>query len=78
MKSGQTTIYGIIMTFVSLMVMIGIYPIINDSIVDFQNMSTDSTLNTVVGLIPFFMFLGIIVGCVWYMIPHREVSYQGG
>ena len=74
---GQFTIVAMVMTFVTIIVFISIYPVLNTFITQFLAESEDATLNMVVQLLPFFILLGIILAIVFYAIPQRQVV-QGG
>lgn len=71
---GQFTIFALVMVFVSIIVFVILYPTINTFITDFTANSSDTTLNMVIQLLPFFMLLAIILSVVFYAIPQRQVG----
>lgn len=74
---GQFTVIALVMVFVSLIVFVVLYPVIASFIATFVAGSSDTTLNAIVQLLPFFIVLAIIMSIVFYMIPRGQGSPQG-
>lgn len=68
---GQYTIVALVMTFVAIVVFIGIYPVLNTFIAEFVAESDDEMTIMMIQLLPFLIITAIIVGFLWYVIPQR-------
>jgi len=70
---GQFTIISLMMIFVTLIVFAVLYPTLSQYIELAQaEMENDTTTSIMLGLIPFFIVVGIILSIIFYVIPHRE------
>lgn len=67
---GQFTIISLVMVLVMLIVYSQLYPVMEPFIQDLINNSDPATA-TLIGLIPFFIALAIIMSVLWYIIPQR-------
>lgn len=70
-KKGQLSIIGIVLIFATVVVFVGLYPALSNTIGNLTATSGDSTLNMVVSLIPLFMTLGIVITLFAYVTPYR-------
>jgi len=68
---GQMTLIGVIMIFLSLILLASFMPTIKSQIVKLQN-ETDPTTDIMVGLIPMMLVVAIIIGILFYATPRRE------
>jgi len=69
---GQFTIVALFMVFITLLVYINIYPILNEYI-QMILPSMDPASRTLLSLMPFFFLLAIIITAFYYAFPHRQV-----
>lgn len=67
---GQVTVEGIIYTFISLLLLIGLQPALNNVISTALGQSDDFT-SLILSLIIPLMFIGIIWGFLKYAFPSR-------
>jgi hypothetical protein len=68
---GQFTLYALFMTVMTIIVFTQIYPILKEFIDDALPMMDDATA-TLLSISPFVIFMFILYGAMWYVIPHRE------
>ena len=73
--SGQFTVIGLMVVFVTLIVYVAIYPALNE-IIQTNLSQFDPTTQLIIKLIPFFLLLAIILTVVFYVVPHREQVYE--
>lgn len=67
----QFTIFALFMTVITIIAYAYIYPVL-DEILDDAIPQMDEATGTIVGLSPLFIFLFILYGALWYVVPHRE------
>lgn len=68
---GQFTIISLVMVLIMIIVYSQLYPILEPFLNELINNSDPATA-TLVGLIPFFIALAIIMSILWYIIPQRR------
>jgi len=68
---GQYTLYALFMTVMTIIVFTQIYPILKAFIDDAIPTMDDATA-TLVSISPFVIFMFILYGAMWYVIPSRE------
>jgi len=69
---GQFTIVALFMVFITILVYIQIYPVLNEYI-QMILPSVDPATRTILSLVPFFLLLAIIITAFYYAFPHRQV-----
>lgn len=69
--SGQFTIVSLVMTLVMLVVYSQLYPTIEGYIQTLIGESDPATA-TLLGLLPFFIAIAIIMSVIWYIVPQRN------
>ena len=67
---GQFTIISLVMVLIMIIVYSQLYPVIEPFLATLINDSDPATA-TLVGLIPFFIALAVIMSVLWYVIPQR-------
>lgn len=71
-KNAQLSIMGIVIIFATIIVYAALYPALRQIITDFTNVSTDTTLNIIISLVPLLILLGIIITLFMYVTPYRS------
>lgn len=66
----QFTIISLVMVLIMIIVYSQLYPIIEPFLKSLMNNSDPATA-TIIGLIPFFIALAIVMSVLWYVIPQR-------
>jgi len=69
-KKAQMTLIGLVVIFLSLVLLGALMPTIKEQITKIQN-ETDPTTDTMLGLIPLMFVVAIIIGIIFYASPHR-------
>jgi len=70
-RKAQMTLIGVVIIFLSLVLLGALMPTIKEQITKIQD-ETDPTTDTLLGLIPLVFVVAIIIGIVFYASPHRE------
>ena len=73
-RKGQFTIVGLIMVFLSIVVLGALMPSITQTITDAKACVT-GVASTLLDLIPLFLVIGVIMAVVVYASVHREPQY---
>jgi uncharacterized BrkB/YihY/UPF0761 family membrane protein len=68
---GQYTLYALFMTVMTIIVFTQIYPILKEFIDDALP-TMDAATATLLSISPFVIFMFILYGAMWYVIPNRE------
>jgi len=76
-KKGQMTIVLLLSTVITIFLYSAIYPILDQAISTALSYNPDPATAIMLKLIPFFLLLFIVLGVLWYVIPHREEVYYG-
>jgi uncharacterized BrkB/YihY/UPF0761 family membrane protein len=66
---GQLGVIGIVMTFVGLVVLIALMPVMSTLISDAHLTGMEGML---LGLIPSFLFIGLLISLILYVYPQRD------
>lgn len=70
-NKAQFTFVGVIVVFVTLIIFMVMYPILNEFITTYSA-NMDTTTATLLKLVPFFMLVGIVLSILFYITPHYE------
>jgi hypothetical protein len=68
---GQFTIVSLIEILIMLIVYSKLYPVLEPFITDLVNVSDPAT-GAILGMVPFFIAVAIIMSITWYIIPQRR------
>lgn len=68
---GQATIFGIIMTAVSLAVLVAMLPVVDEFIAIGVNSTNATGVQALLQLVPILMVSGLIVGALIYFLPRQ-------
>jgi len=68
---GQYTLYALFMTVLTIICYTQVYPILK-IFIDDALPGMDEATGTLISLSPFVIFMFILYGAMWYVIPSRE------
>lgn len=71
MKKAQFTFVGVIVVFVTLIIFMVMYPILNEFITTYSA-NMDATTATLLKMTPFFMVVSIILSMLFYITPQQQ------
>ena len=66
---GQYTIYALLMTIITLIAYVAVYPVLTEVISDAGITGIEGTI---LSLSPLFILLAILLSAMWYVYPYRE------
>jgi uncharacterized BrkB/YihY/UPF0761 family membrane protein len=69
---GQMTILVLMMTGITLIAFVALYPVLDQFIQEFISSTDNELLIVIAQLWPVFIFLMIFVGAWYYVIPERR------
>ena len=70
--SGQFTLFALFMTVITIIAFSYIYPVLK-SVIDEVSPTMDDATATLLTISPFLIFLFILYGAIWYVVPNREM-----
>lgn len=68
---GQYTLFALFMTVITIIAYAYLYPVLK-AVIDDAVPTMDDATATMISLSPLFIFLFILYGALWYVVPRRE------
>jgi len=72
--NGQITIIAIVLTLVTIITFNAVLPILQNTVAQLVNTSTDDFLTNIVQLYPLFLGLGILIAIVTFTTVQRPIE----